>query len=201
MTGIFPPRRQLVESDDPHPQQKQHRRILLRKKQQLATVSSDNDFDHGKDAGARFRGFSAISASTGSMTTAAAVPLRTTSADSTIRTTSKKGMPQLKNQSIERRAASSSTTATAITRRSTGSRSSTMPGYMIPSQKQVSESRMVRHIEDRTGQDLSSLKSVAARKKRSQVSGDAMYQSSTSVPDSLMQFAKELHQVSVCVSR
>ena len=77
----------------------------------------------------------------------------------------------------------------------TKSRSSTMPGYSIPSKNQQSLSRGLKRLEDQTGQDLSALRTKAVQRKRSSVSVDAMYQASSSVPDSLVQFARELHQV------
>ena len=77
----------------------------------------------------------------------------------------------------------------------TKSRSSTMPGYSIPSKNQQSLSRGLKRLEDQTGHDLSALRTKAVQRKRSSVSVDAMYQASSSVPDSLVQFARELHQV------
>ena len=84
---------------------------------------------------------------------------------------------------------------TTIVSSNTKSRSSTMPGYSIPSKNQQSLSRGLKRLEDQTGQDLSALRTTAVQRKRSSVSGDAMYQASSSVPDSLVQFARELHQV------
>lgn len=79
--------------------------------------------------------------------------------------------------------------------KSTKSRSSTMPGYSIPTNKQQANAKALIWLEDQTGEDMSALNTPAVQRKRKQASGDAMYQASSSVPDSLMQFAKELHQV------
>jgi hypothetical protein len=78
---------------------------------------------------------------------------------------------------------------------SSKSRSSTMPGYSIPSNKQQANAKALTWLEDQTGDDMSALQTPAVQRKRKRASGDAMYQASSSVPDSLMQFAKELHQV------
>jgi hypothetical protein len=75
------------------------------------------------------------------------------------------------------------------------SRSSTMPGYSIPSNNQQAHAKSLTWLEDQTGDDMSALQTLAVQRKRKSASGDAMYQASSSVPDSLMQFAKELHQV------
>lgn len=74
------------------------------------------------------------------------------------------------------------------------SRSSTMPGYAVPTKNQSSQAQQIQQIEDLTGKDLS--KTLPRKKKSAQESGEAMYSASMSVPDSLMQFARELHQVS-----
>lgn len=69
-----------------------------------------------------------------------------------------------------------------------------MPGYSIPSNKQQANAKALTWLEDQTGDDMSALQTPAVQRKRKRASGDAMYQASSSVPDSLMQFAKELHQ-------
>ena len=206
---VVPPRHQVGVSDShSHSQQKQQqqqrrRRLVLqqqKQKQQDAAVTAGDKSDDDQIK-TRFRGYSTISTPPSSMPQAAAT--ETMSADSaTMLTPFKNGMPRLKKQTISRRTTPSSAStistprATTTTTTST-SRSSTMPGFMIPTLKQQSHTKLLRQIEDRTGQDFSALETAAVRKRRSQVSGDAMYQSSSSVPDSLMQFAKELHQVSL----
>lgn len=69
-----------------------------------------------------------------------------------------------------------------------------MPGYAVPTKNQSSQAQQIQQIEDLTGKDLS--KTLPRKKKSAQESGEAMYSASMSVPDSLMQFARELHQVS-----
>ena len=80
-------------------------------------------------------------------------------------------------------------------RKKRSSRSSTMPGYTFDRSKMLAAE--LKRIEDLSGRDLKKeFKSKAARERRKSKSGEALYQSSSSVPDSLMMFAKELHQVS-----
>jgi hypothetical protein len=80
------------------------------------------------------------------------------------------------------------------------SRSSTMPGYSVKSRKQQQQQQ--RSI-DPTGWSFDEARRTASRdeiddltpKRKSNKSKDAMYQLSYNVPDSLVQFSKELHQV------
>ena len=165
-----------------------------------------DDRDH---AGERFRGFAAItpmaSVPTDSTTTTTATVATT---DVTSKLTTKQSTTpktRLKKQAIKRRTTALAPkmhgTATAQSARS--ARSSTMPGFSIPSQRQQAQVRMLHQIEDPTedyGPTMTSrAAAVALHTRHRQTAGDAMYQSSSSVPDSLMQFAKELHQVSCCL--
>jgi hypothetical protein len=70
------------------------------------------------------------------------------------------------------------------------SRSSTMPGYRTKTHNQLSHSKNIAFLEGQTGKDMSFLHESSSR-----TGGEAMYQTSSSVPDSLVQFARELHQV------
>lgn len=76
----------------------------------------------------------------------------------------------------------------------TTSRSSTMPGYSSQTKNQQSTDRQVKRVEDATGRDFSTHRTKKAVSKRKAKNGEAMYQKSASVPDSLVQFARELHR-------
>jgi len=73
--------------------------------------------------------------------------------------------------------------------RNTSSRSSTMPGYRTPTNEERIDRRTFEFIESQTGRSMSK----AYRRKRKS-GGRNMYEKSPSVPDSLVQFANELHQ-------
>lgn len=69
---------------------------------------------------------------------------------------------------------------------------STMPGFMAESGRQRAHRESLRLTEKRTGRKVT--ESAATRKKRRRENGEAMYRNSASVPDSLVQFADEIHQ-------
>jgi hypothetical protein len=97
------------------------------------------------------------------------------------------------------------TTTTSLGR----SRSSTMPGYSIKSKNQILSERAKKQqqLMNKSGWSLEKsidtskddMMNINSKSKNSIKSKDAMYQSSTNVPDSLVQFAKELHQVSFAI--
>jgi RNA polymerase nonessential primary-like sigma factor len=73
------------------------------------------------------------------------------------------------------------------------SRSSTMPGFASTStEKQRAFRDGIRLIEERTGRRY--IDTPDKRKQRRKLNGEAMYKNSASVPDSLVQFATEIHQ-------
>ena len=78
----------------------------------------------------------------------------------------------------------------AATRRSL-SRSSTMPGFAAESGRQRARREALRLVEKNTGRKIS--ETASTRKKRRKENGEAMYRSSASVPDSMVQFADEIH--------
>lgn len=75
---------------------------------------------------------------------------------------------------------------------SSRSRSSTMPGFATQSDRQRAYREGIRLVERRTGKVLR--EDPEARQRRRRENGDAMYRNSASVPDSLVQFAEEIHQ-------
>ena len=76
---------------------------------------------------------------------------------------------------------------------------STMPGFQnggAHTGRQKAFRDGIKLVEGRTGKKLTQyVDTPAMRKKRRQVNGEAMYKSSASVPDSLVQFANEIHTV------
>lgn len=78
------------------------------------------------------------------------------------------------------------------------SRSSTMPGFAGESDRQRAYRDGVRLVEARTGKKVR--ESAEARKKRRKESGEAMYKNSAVVPDSLVRFAKEIHEQDLITS-
>jgi RNA polymerase nonessential primary-like sigma factor len=83
--------------------------------------------------------------------------------------------------------------ASAIPPKPRKSRSSTMPGFANSStEKQRAFRDGIRLIEERTGRRY--IDTPEKRKQRRKLNGEAMYKNSASVPDSLVQFATEIHQ-------
>ena len=76
---------------------------------------------------------------------------------------------------------------------------STMPGFQNGGAftgRQRAFRDGIKLVEERTGKKLSAIVDTPEeRKKRRQLSGEAMYKTSASVPDSLVQFANEIHKV------
>ena len=70
---------------------------------------------------------------------------------------------------------------------------STMPGFGSETVKQRAFREGIRMTESRTGKTL--LDTHEQKKTRRQINGQAMYENSASVPDSLVQFANEIHTV------
>jgi RNA polymerase sigma factor (sigma-70 family) len=91
---------------------------------------------------------------------------------------------------------SPSTRGTAITLTPTKprrSRSSTMPGFASTSTERQRVFRDgIRLIEERTGRKY--IDTPERKKLRRKLNGEAMYKNSASVPDSMVQFAAEIHQ-------
>lgn len=80
----------------------------------------------------------------------------------------------------------------------TKSRSSTMPGFSErgPTDREKAYKDGINLAERRSGKNLSKLSNTdAAKKERRRVSGQSMYKSSSSVPDSMIQFADEIHDI------
>lgn len=75
------------------------------------------------------------------------------------------------------------------------SRSSTMPGFIErgSTDRQRAYEDGIKLAEQRTGKKF--VETDEAKKKRRKVNGESMYKSSASVPDSLVQFANEIHDV------
>jgi len=71
------------------------------------------------------------------------------------------------------------------------SRSSTMPGFAVESDRQRAYRDGIRLVEERSGRKVR--ETPEARRKRRKASGEAMYKNSASVPDSLVKFAEEIH--------
>eukprot|EP00980_Cylindrotheca_fusiformis_P007525 scaffold1561_cov129-Cylindrotheca_fusiformis.AAC.17 len=82
-------------------------------------------------------------------------------------------------------------------KQSPSSKSSTMPGFMERrnSDRQRAYRDGIRIAERRSGRKI--VENESAKKKRRQTNGEQMYKASASVPDSLQQFANEIH----CVDR
>jgi len=78
-------------------------------------------------------------------------------------------------------------------KKSIQSRSSTMPGFSGDTDRQRAFRDGIRLVEQRTGEKY--IDTPEASSKRRKVNGEAMYKHSASVPDSLVQFAEEIHQV------
>jgi RNA polymerase primary sigma factor len=72
------------------------------------------------------------------------------------------------------------------------SRSSTMPGFTTASDRQRAYRDGIRAYEGRTGRKLE--ETPEKETKRRKANGEAMYKNSASVPDSMVQFAEEIHQ-------
>jgi len=70
-------------------------------------------------------------------------------------------------------------------------RSSTMPGFSAPSQKQLAYEENVRFHERKTGKRV--VESDEVKEKRKKQNGVYMYANSASVPESMMQFATDIH--------
>eukprot|EP00977_Amphora_coffeiformis_P024077 scaffold15034_cov181-Amphora_coffeaeformis.AAC.9 len=70
-------------------------------------------------------------------------------------------------------------------------RSSTMPGFAAESGRQRARREALRLVEKNTGRKI--VETTKIRKKRRKENGEAMYRNSASVPDSMVQFADEIH--------
>ncbi|MGK3734567.1 MAG: DNA-directed RNA polymerase sigma subunit (sigma70/sigma32) [Bacillariaceae sp.] len=75
------------------------------------------------------------------------------------------------------------------------SRSSTMPGFIerTNTNKLKAYRDGIKIAEQQSGEKV--VDTAAAKKKRTQINGKEMYKTSVSVPDSLIQFANEIHEV------
>ena len=71
-------------------------------------------------------------------------------------------------------------------------RSSTMPGFAAESGRQRDYREGLRLYERRTGTKIVETQEQTTKRRKQQ--GEAMYRNSASVPDSLVQFADEIHQ-------
>jgi hypothetical protein len=81
---------------------------------------------------------------------------------------------------------------------STLSRSSTMPGFVERSNSNRERAFRdgIKLAEQRSGKKLSQyVETVEAKDKRRRMNGEAMYKTSASVPESMIQFATEIHNV------
>lgn len=86
-----------------------------------------------------------------------------------------------------------SSSTMASSKKTRKSRSSTMPGFAsINTKKQRAFRDGVRLIEENTGRKY--IDTPEAKRLRRKVNGEIMYKNSPSVPDSLLQFATEIHQ-------
>ena len=95
----------------------------------------------------------------------------------------------------EQQALNSTTTAASSTEAvapKPRSRSSTMPGFAATSDKERAHQVGTRLAERRSGQKIND--TPEAKSKRRQANGQAMYHSSATVPDSMVQFANEIHR-------
>jgi RNA polymerase sigma factor (sigma-70 family) len=72
------------------------------------------------------------------------------------------------------------------------SRSSTMPGFSVETDRQRAFRDGVRLAEQHSGKQF--VDTEQARSTRRQRNGESMYKNSASVPDSMVQFADEIHQ-------
>lgn len=79
------------------------------------------------------------------------------------------------------------------TSKSKRARSSTMPGFKGDTDNQRAYREGIRLVEHRTGRKV--VETPQERAKRRKKSGETMYKTSASVPDSLIQFASEVHSV------
>jgi RNA polymerase sigma factor (sigma-70 family) len=86
-------------------------------------------------------------------------------------------------------------TPTAAVAASSSGKTSTMPGFMerTQSSRQLAYRDGIRLAEQRMGESL--VETRESRKRRRKRNGDLMYKTSASVPESLMQFAGEIHTV------
>jgi len=77
----------------------------------------------------------------------------------------------------------------------TKSRSSTMPGFMnrAKSDRQIAYEEGIRLLEQQSGKKV--VVSAKDKKMRRAAQGEQMYKSSASVPDSLVDFASEIHDI------
>jgi RNA polymerase nonessential primary-like sigma factor len=92
-------------------------------------------------------------------------------------------------KSIRRETAATSKTTTKPRK----SRSSTMPGFSsINTEKQRAFRDSVRLVEERSGRKF--IDTTEKKQQRRKINGETMYKNSPSVPDSLVQFATEIHQ-------
>lgn len=75
------------------------------------------------------------------------------------------------------------------------SRSSTMPGFLerTSTDREKAYQDGIKLAESRSG--VKYVDSPGAKKKRRQINGEHMYKTSACVPDSMVQFAKEIHEV------
>lgn len=71
-------------------------------------------------------------------------------------------------------------------------RSSTMPGFAAESGRQRAYREAMRLVEKKTGKKV--IETAASRQKRRKENGEAMYRNSASVPESMVQFAGEIHK-------
>jgi hypothetical protein len=80
-------------------------------------------------------------------------------------------------------------------RNSNMSRSSTMPGFIERSNsgRVKAFNDGIKIAEQRSGRKF--VDTAAAKKKRRQVNGETMYKTSAAVPDSMVHFANEIHEV------
>lgn len=81
------------------------------------------------------------------------------------------------------------------TKATSRARSSTMPGFMerSSSDRQKAYRDGIKIAEQRSGKKF--VDTSESKKKRRQINGESMYKSSASVPDSMLQFANEIHEV------
>jgi hypothetical protein len=74
-----------------------------------------------------------------------------------------------------------------------------MPGFASITNRQRAFRDGMKLAESRSGRDLKRLyETEEARAVQKARQGEAMYKKSDSVPDSLVQFANEIHRVSEC---
>ena len=71
-------------------------------------------------------------------------------------------------------------------------RSSTMPGFAAESGRQRAYRDGLRLAEKQTGRKI--VESAKSQRRRRKENGEYMYRTSASVPDSMLQFAEEIHQ-------